>query len=99
MGNKGSAEHTIHEAPAASGVIVALKWKSEWTALKFKEVYQERNKERKEKKKQLFDKIIAKKNSSPKNMEANFDPLNILTAFLVFQESRWFSTCVGIRRC
>lgn len=48
MGNKGSAEHTIHEAPAASGVIVDLKWKSEWTALKFKEVYQETNEEGKE---------------------------------------------------
>ncbi len=76
MGNKGSAKHRIHGAPVASGLIVAFKWKSEWAALEFKRVYQETKK--KTFTKQLFDKIIAKKNSSPKNMEATFDPLNIL---------------------
>lgn len=34
-------------------------------------------KQRKTITKQLFDKIIAKKNSSCKNMEATFDPLNV----------------------
>lgn len=48
-------------------------------ALQFKEVYKET---KKKKTLQLFDKIIAKKNSSPQNMKAKFDPLNILTAFL-----------------
>lgn len=44
------------------------------------------NEECRNKEKKLYktvDKIIAKKNSSLKNKEAKFDPLNILTAFLV----------------
>lgn len=47
-----------------------------------------RNKERKKTfTKQLFDKIIAKKNSSLKNTEATFDPLNIFNCISVIIKS------------